>query len=156
MAQGRISLPDRLVSGRSRRRFWKPPSQHGDGQESALPRSSGGWLCGVSQHGEFDLGGPFRGLASQAGERRQAPGDHGAQGHGALQALGLSQLQGFDPAPGLEDPEPVFDAPAQAIPLQHLQGPAVGRPPAGWSAAATPRVSRPAAAGSRWRVPPTG
>ncbi len=28
---------------------------------------------------------------------------HRAQGHGAL--------QGFDPAPGLEQPEPVFDAP---------------------------------------------
>src|SRR5581483_8866441 len=70
-----------------------------------------------------DRGGHVRGGAGPVGGLQQPSGDHGVDDRRPPQAIGLLQLQMFNPTPRFEHVVEAFDQPAQAVVVdsgQHL------------------------------------
>jgi hypothetical protein len=94
--------------------------------------------------GQQNPGGELRACPAQQGHQHDAPGDDEVDANGALETIGAVVGQILDPAAGLEHPMPVFDASAQAIPVQ------TGMRVSAESQPASP-PSQPCAEPIRWR-----
>jgi len=97
---------------------------------TASPNSNGGFKRFFSvgtQHFDFkireqNLSRQFRGFSAQQGHQHDAPGNDQVYGHSPSEALGGVVGHVFNAAAGLQNPVPVFYAPAEAIPAHAFHG----------------------------------
>ena len=87
----------------------------------------GGLVCLSLRHfnldvGEQDLGRKIRALSAQERHQHDTPGNDEIDGDGAFEPLSRFVLQSLDTAAAFQYSMPVFDAPAQAIPVQAFLG----------------------------------
>ncbi len=78
----------------------------------------------VLEHPDFgfaepNLGGPFGGFPSEHDPGEESPGDHGLDRDRPFDPVSVPMVEEFRLASAFQDPVPVLDPPAPAVPFPH-------------------------------------